>query len=194
MKTTIVGVLLLFAALMTRQASAHPHVWVDAKLSVVMEDGKATALDVSWLFDEFYSELVRGDFDQDRDGALSRTELDALVGVSAVALSAHSFFTHLRIGEERPKVAAVKEFYADDDGVQISYRFRVPLREPVDVVQTPFSVGLFDEGYYVAIELADKMIEVGDPACRMQPKEDLEQPLYYGLAYPTYYHLTCGSV
>lgn len=186
--------LLLLAVLGARSAAAHPHVWVDASLDLQMEEGRVTALDITWLFDDFYSEMVRGDFDQNGDGSLSQEELDALVGVSAASLSGHSFFTHLRIGDERVRVPAVKEFYAEDDGVQITYRFRVVLAEPVDLNETPFSVGLFDEGYYVAIELSDKQIAVSDPACRLVPKEALDQPLYYGLSYPTYYHVTCGSV
>ncbi len=187
--------LLLFSGLIVgRSAFAHPHVWIDATLDLEMEEGKVVALGITWHFDDFYSEMVRQDFDQDHDGALSQTELDALVGVSAVALSERSFFTHLRIGDEQPSVSAVKDFYAEDDGVQVSYRFRVVLPQPVDVNETPFAVGLFDTGYYVDFMLADKDIKVADTACRMAPKEALDQPLYYGVFYPTYYHLACGSV
>lgn len=186
--------LTLSVGLATRPAEVHPHVWVDATLNLEMTDGKVTALAIVWQFDEFYSELVRSDFDQDGDGALSQVELDALVGVSAASLSEHSFFTHLRIGDERPTVAVVRDFYIDDDGERVAYRFRVPLRQPVDVSKTPFAVGLFDEGYYVDIALQDSNISVQDPACRMVPKEALDQPLYYGMVFPTYYHLSCGSV
>lgn len=186
--------LLLLAVFTTRAASAHPHVWIDATLELEMQEGKLEALALVWHFDDFYSELVRQDFDQNRDGSLSESELDALVGVSAVSLSQHSFFTHLRIGEEQQAVTAVKDFYAEDDGVQVTYRFRIVLPEPVDVGETPFSIGLFDKGYYVDLALADKDISIPDPACRLVPKEALDQPLYYGIFYPTYYHLACGSV
>ncbi len=184
------GLLLLSAG----PVSSHPHVWVDASLDLEMEDGKVTGLAVTWLFDDFYSQLVREDFDQDGDGKLSQQELDALVGISAAALIESSFFTHLRVGEERPWVAKVKEFYAEDDGVQLLYRFRVPLREAVDPSEEAFAVGLFDEGYYVDILLDDQYISVQDPACRLEPKEALDQPLYFGMIYPTYYHLACGTV
>ncbi len=184
------GLLLLSAG----PASAHPHVWVEASLDVEMEEGKVTGFAVTWLFDDFYSDMVRNDFDRDGDRALSEEELDALVGVSAVALMGSSFFTHMRVGDEQRRIAAVEEFYAEDDGVQILYRFRVPLSEPVDPTETEFSVGLFDEGYYVDIAIDDAQITVADQACRMVPKEALDQPLYYGIIYPTYYHLVCGTV
>jgi len=193
MRAVLTLALTLLAALATRPAAAHPHVWIDATLGLEMTDGKVTALDIVWLFDEFYSELVRGDFDQDGDGKLSQRELDALVGVSAASLSEHSFFTHLRIGDDRPLVAAVRDFYIEDDGERVSYRFRVPLRQAVDVNETPFAVGLFDDTYYVDIAVADSKVEVPDPACRLVPKEALDEPLYYGMIYPTYYHLACGG-
>ncbi len=186
--------LLLLASFAVRPATAHPHVWVDSSLELEMDEGKVTGLAVTWRFDDFYSEMVRLDFDQNRDGSLSQKELDALVGISATSLSAHSFFTHLRVGDEQREVKAVKDFYAEDDGTQILYRFRIPLPEPIDVNETPFSIGFFDKGYYVDLTLADKNITVPDSACRMVPKEALDQPLYYGIFYPTYYHLACGAV
>jgi len=172
---------------------AHPHVWVQASLALVMQDGKVTALDVVWKFDDFYSALARDDFDKDRDRVLSQQERDALVGVSALTLAESSFFTHLKIGDERPHVPLVQEFYIDDDGANLTYRFRVPMTKPVDPTKTPFAVGLFDSGYYVDIDLAETRITVPDSSCRMVPKEALDEPLYYGLFFPTYYHLVCGT-
>ncbi|GAB5469124.1 MAG: hypothetical protein Kilf2KO_21540 [Rhodospirillales bacterium] len=185
---------LLFAVLaFGRPANAHPHVWVEASVELEMEAGKVTGLSIVWLFDDFYSELVRTDFDLDRNGSLSQQELDALVGVSAIGLSEWSFFTHLRVGGEVVPVRTVTDFFIEDDGVQMLYRFRVPLAEPLDPNVTEFSVGFFDAGYYVDIDLADKDISVQDSRCRLIPKEALDQPLYFGLVYPTYHHLVCVS-
>ncbi len=185
---------LLLSCLAAAPAAAHPHVWLDATLALEMEEGKVTALAITWRFDDFYSELVRQDFDQDGDGTLSQTELDALVGVSASSLTDFSFFTHMMIDGEQPAVKAVKDFYIEDDGTQVTYRFRVPLRQPVVANETPFAVGLFDKSYYVDIALNEQDISLSDPSCRMVPKEALDQPMYYGMIYPTYFYLTCGSV
>lgn len=193
MRVRLLLPVLLLALLAGPRAWAHPHVWVDASLTLEMQEGKVTGLAITWLFDDFYSELARSDFDQDGDGTLSQQELDALAGVSALNLSENSFFTHLRVGAERRRVPVVQGLYIEDDGVQLLYRFRVTLPTPVDPVATPFAVGLFDEGYYVDIALSDKEIQVQDSACRMVPREALDEPLYYGTYYPTYYHLVCGT-
>ncbi|MEO1192521.1 MAG: DUF1007 family protein [Pseudomonadota bacterium] len=173
-------------------AKAHPHVWVEAGVELIMKDDKVTALDITWLFDDFFSELARWDFDLDGSGSLSQQELDALVGVSATTLSESSFFTHLRIGEERPPVRLVRDFYIEDDGIQLLYRFRVVLPEPVDPAQTDFSVGFFDEGYYVDVDMRPEDMTIPS-GCQFIPREALDQPLYFGLFFPTYYHLVCAS-
>lgn len=175
-------------------AQAHPHVWIEATLGFVLEGQKVAALEITWTFDDFYSELVREDFDLDGDGTLSQQELDALVGVSAANLMEYSFFTHLKIGEETPRIRAVREFYAElrDDGL-ILYRFRVPLAEPVDPRRTTLAVGLYDESYYVDILLPPGDIAL-DPAsgCHTEARQDLVPPLYFGTFHPTYRVVTCG--
>lgn len=177
---------------LARPAAAHPHVWIEATLAPVFESERLVAFDVTWTFDDLYSELVRMDFDQDGDGTLSQRELDALVGISAANLVEYSFFTHLRIGTERPRVTRVQDFYAEPAGDLILYRFRVPLPQPVDPAVTPVAVGLFDETYYVDILLIERDIAL-DPAsgCAAHLEQDREQPLYFGTFFPTYAVLDC---
>jgi ABC-type uncharacterized transport system substrate-binding protein len=174
-------------------AAAHPHVWIEATLGIETIDGMVTAFDVTWTFDDLYSELVRQDFDLDGSGHLSQQELDALVGVSAANLMSYSFFTHLKVGEEQRRIIAVKEFYADvlEDGL-LRYRFRVALPEPVDPRATPLAIGLYDESYYVDILLPPNDVSLDlASGCRATPRQDLVEPLYYGSFYPTYLLLEC---
>jgi ABC-type uncharacterized transport system substrate-binding protein len=172
-------------------AAAHPHVWIDATLSYVVADGRVTALDVTWLFDDFYSAMVQEDFDGDGDGVLSQQELDRLVGLSAVNLSQYSFFTHVKIGSRRLNIRAVKEFYAEttDEGLTL-YRFRVLLPAPAE--PKDIAVGLFDDSYYVDVWLPEETVQA-PPGCRAVLEQDQNEPLYYGTYFPTYVHLVCGG-
>lgn len=186
---------LLPLVLAAAPAGAHPHVWIDASLQPQFQDGRITAFDITWRFDEFYSELVQQDFDTDGDGSLSQTELDALVGISATNLIDFSFFTHLKVGGEERKVLAVTEFYAEVEDGLVVYRFRVPLADTPDPRQTPVAIGLFDDSYYVEITLPKSDIHLDAASgCQARPAEDKDQPLYYGTYFPTYIHLECGGV
>lgn len=70
-------------ALCAQTASAHPHVFVDTKLKVVVDDnGIFEGIEVYWTYDEFYSLLLMADLglDLDGDGALTDAELARLDG------------------------------------------------------------------------------------------------------------------
>jgi len=182
---------LLLALILPLPATAHPHVWIEATLGYVVDDGKVTALDVTWLFDDLYSALVLEDFDNDADGTLSQQEFDLLVGLSAANLMSYTFFTHLRIGGEKHYVAAVKEFYAEvAAGDLILYRFRVPL--PAPTTPQDLAVGLFDDSYYVDVVLTEGDVQAPD-GCRVELAEEASEPLYYGTYFPTYVRLACGQ-
>lgn len=174
-------------------AAAHPHVWIEATLGIETAGGKVTAFEVTWTFDDLYSDLVRQDFDQDGDGTLSPVELDALVGISAANLMEYSFFTHLLVGQEERRITAVRAFYAEvlDSGL-VRYRFRVVPPEPLDPRAAPLAIGLYDESYYVDILLPPGDVTL-DPAsgCRAVERKDLAQPLYFGTFYPSYLLLEC---
>ena len=194
MRAFLLASWLLSAALLPRPAQAHAHVWVEATLAFVFEEQQLVALDVTWLFDDLYSLLVREDFDLDGDGSLSQQELDALVGISAANLVEFSFFTHIKIDGEKRPVWAVKEFYADVVGELVRYRFRVPLNDPIDPWTQRVSVGLFDDTYYVDIGLPPGDVTV-EPAndCSVTLENDETEPLYFGTYYPTYAVLHCGT-
>lgn len=195
MKPTALLLLLLLLLPAALPARAHPHVWIEATLGIETTAGKVTAFEVTWVFDDLYSELVRQDFDLDGDGRLSQQELDALVGISAANLMEYSFFTHLLVDGEARRITAVKEFYADllEDGL-LRYRFRVVPAEPLDPKATPVAIGLYDESYYVDILLPPRDVAL-DPTsgCRTVERQDLVPPLYYGSFFPTYLLLDCAG-
>lgn len=183
--------LLALLLLLPAPAVAHPHVWIEATLGYVTEDGKVTALEITWVFDDLYSALVFEDFDNDGDGALSQKELDLLVGLSAANLMAYSFFTHPKAGSEKQAVPLVKEFYAEvTENDLILYRFRAPLAAPV--APEDLAVGLYDDSYYVDIVLTEADV-TPPPGCRARLEQNQGEPLYYGTYFPTYVRLACDG-
>jgi ABC-type uncharacterized transport system substrate-binding protein len=49
--------------LMPCSASAHPHVYVDARVDVVFDDKGLAGFKVTWVFDEMFSNMIAYDFD-----------------------------------------------------------------------------------------------------------------------------------
>jgi ABC-type uncharacterized transport system substrate-binding protein len=89
--------LVALECLTARPAAAHPHVIVDTS-TVILHDaeGQVTALQHSWVFDEFYSTYATQGLDTDRNGQFSRDELAELTRVNLENLGQQSFFTVLR--------------------------------------------------------------------------------------------------
>jgi ABC-type uncharacterized transport system substrate-binding protein len=64
-------------------ALAHPHIFIETGLEVIFNDqGQATAVRVTWQYDEFYSLVIIEDrgLDPDFDGVLSEGEAQSLSG------------------------------------------------------------------------------------------------------------------
>ena len=59
-------------------ALAHPHVWIDTRIEVILDaENQATGLRISWTYDDLYSLYIIGDkgLDPDWDGALTPEEV-----------------------------------------------------------------------------------------------------------------------
>ena len=65
---------------------AHPHVFVDTDLEVVVEEGVVTGVNMTWAYDEFFTLLILEDMglDPDGDGLLTSDELKTLKGFDFV--------------------------------------------------------------------------------------------------------------
>ncbi|MBS0124625.1 DUF1007 family protein [Thetidibacter halocola] len=74
------------AACFCGPVAAHPHIFVDSALRVVVEDGLAVAVELTWTWDDFFSLLIFEDMglDPDADGVLTPQELVTLRGFDLV--------------------------------------------------------------------------------------------------------------
>ncbi len=63
-------------------AQAHPHIFIDAGLRLIVEDGRVTAVEVTWLYDELYTLLLMQDhgLDEDFDLVLTDEEVARMLG------------------------------------------------------------------------------------------------------------------
>ncbi len=74
---------IILSSITTPSLSAHPHVFVDTGLELIVEGrGQLTHVRVTWEYDEFYSLLITEDLslDPDGDGILTEAEITKLKG------------------------------------------------------------------------------------------------------------------
>jgi ABC-type uncharacterized transport system substrate-binding protein len=190
------GALLAFAG-RAEPVDAHPHVWIDAVVTFVFEDGQLVGLRHHWKFDEFFGSFVIEEYDADGDGAFDAAELGAIRAGAFSNLREFDYFTHLRINGAKLPLQEVSSFTARiEDGVLV-YEFAMPLPEPVDPGENSFAASVYDVEYYVEVLLDqyDPVRFEGIPSggCTYEIHEDAENPIYYGMVYPLAITLNCAT-
>ncbi len=157
-----VSALCLFAS----HVEAHPHVFVDTDLEVVVEKGVVTGVRMTWAYDEFFTLLILEDMglDPDGDGVLTDDELAQLKGFDFVTWPpgfegdlyfAQADGTKIELGHP------VSTSIAVTDGKIVSQHTRtVP-----DVVANDVEIRQYDPTFYVQYTLGDLSVSTG---CKSQ--------------------------
>lgn len=149
----VAGTLILSPA----PANAHPHVWISASSDVVFnDDGKVIAIDVTWVFDEFYSLTAVEGMDTDGNGGYDGDELQPLAQENITALQEYGYFTAITSGSDEVKPGVVTQYQSTYKDGELSLIFRVPLTEPLDPKKAKVSYRMYDPSFYIAIEYAPK--------------------------------------
>lgn len=152
-------------------AMAHPHIWVDAKTSVVFDSaGKIREIRHHWVFDEAFSAWAVQGLDTNGDHKVDSSELAELTDNYMQGLAEYDYYTFA--GEQDTK----NSLKFDSGAAQMSYTdsrltldFSLYPKEPI-TVQKAFEIQVSDPEYYVdfSFTLKDGAELVGAPSdCRV---------------------------
>lgn len=150
----LVGAALGLVAL-AAPAMAHPHILIDAKVSITFDDsGAVIGLRHDWAFDTAFSAWVIQGLDVNGDRETSPDELQALADENMTGLAEFDFYTYA--GDADAPMAFTpagdqRMVYADGH-TTLSYSLNAV--QPAPVGQR-FELGVYDPDYYVAITFVD---------------------------------------
>ena len=157
LKNTIC-VLVLSSALgisAANKAAAHPHEFVQMKVSLNFTDGSTvTGMRYTWLFDEFFSAYAVGPADEDGDGKPEQAGLDKLIREILGNIKPIDYFTKFDTQEFVPKLAAANPVSSTMIGRQLQIVFDVPFQKPVSAKENPFSFSIYDDEFYIAMNVS----------------------------------------
>lgn len=157
-------------AAMPAMAVAHPHVFIDAAVSLHYDaQGRLVAVDVGWLYDDLYSLLVVEDLglDPDGDGVLTPDETARLQGFDAGWDDDFAGDLYVLPAEGAAPVALARpvDFRASyRDGRILSTHRRV-LETPLDGAAGAV-VQVYDPSFYVDYTVAPRVTIRGRDDCR----------------------------
>jgi ABC-type uncharacterized transport system substrate-binding protein len=178
------------------RAQAHPHVWIDAFVEVVVDQGRVTSLRINWTFDPFFTGMASADFDADGNAELDQEEAAKLAANSAENLKDVGFFTHVWLNADPLDIAAAEDFSAWIEDGRLNFAFTVAMPEPIDPTQTILSISLYDPSYYIEVTLdpVDPLrFSGGEAPCLANVQPDPQRTIYYGLVRPDLMQLLCNT-
>lgn len=146
---------LAFAALLpATPVAAHPHIFIDTGLEVIFDgQGRAAAVRVAWVYDEFYSLMMLSDrgLDTDGDGKLTDAETVQLNGFDMQWDPDYQGDLYVLDGAGAPVTMGRPRDWTVtvQDGRIISTHVRA-LDVPQEVTEAPLVFQVYDPGYYTA--------------------------------------------
>jgi ABC-type uncharacterized transport system substrate-binding protein len=151
-------------------AGAHPHIFIDTGLALVVEDGMVTAVRVDWAYDEFYTMLLVEDkrLDADGDGLPEQDRLDAFAGRDVdweAGFPGHVVLT--RDGREVALAGPEHHAARFEDNRLITSHVR-PLAHPFPVAGPEVVARAYDPGYFVAYDVPQAPVVLGREGCEFE--------------------------
>lgn len=158
----------LLLALAAGPAAAHPHVWIDTGIEVILNDrNEATGVRISWTYDDLYSLYVVGDMglDPDWDGKLTPEEEAMLAGFDMKWVPGFAGDTYALIGGAPLDLSRPADWTASYAGGRITSTHLRTFAAPVPVVDVPLILQVYDPGYYVAYSIPSGPVVTGGKGC-----------------------------
>ncbi|MDP2124432.1 MAG: DUF1007 family protein [Parvibaculum sp.] len=149
----------LAGAIFTGPAAAHPHVWIDLKTEAHVDDeGRLTAVTVSWIFDEFYSAFALDGLEKP-GGDYKPEDLAALTVVNMTNLAEWNYFTEITQGGETAKFGEPRDAHStwNEKSGRLTLTFTLDLEDPRSAtVEAPAKFRVYDPTYYISIDYVEK--------------------------------------
>jgi polyphosphate kinase len=159
---------LSFLCLAAGPALAHPHVWIDTRVEVILnERNEATSLRISWTYDDLYSLYIVGDMglDPDWDGTLTPEEEAKLKGFDMEWIEGFEGDTYALMAGAPLKLSGPRDWtagYAEGKITSIHVR---DFAAPVAVAGEPLVIQVYDPGYYTAYSIPFDPVITGGTGC-----------------------------
>jgi ABC-type uncharacterized transport system substrate-binding protein len=143
-------------ALGTVSVAAHPHVFAEARLDVMLSpDGHSvSSLRHLWRFDDVFSSTVILEFDKNGDNKLDDSELATVRQTVYDSLGEYNYFQLVTANGKDVAMQKPDEFAALFENNQLIILFETRPSEPLKLSGT-IDFGVYDSTFYTAIDFLE---------------------------------------
>jgi nickel/cobalt transporter (NicO) family protein len=174
--------LALLLTLVATPALAHPHIFIDARATIVFNDaGEITGIRNSWTFDEAFSVWQTQGLDTNGDGITSPEEMQELADENMSGLAEYGFYTSAGEKDETLPMAAMDDARFVYENGRSTLSFGIEPQAPYRI-RDALEIAISDPEYYVAItfaDVSDVTLENAPQGCgvRLEPPKDMSEEI-----------------
>jgi ABC-type uncharacterized transport system substrate-binding protein len=136
-------------------AHAHPHVFAEAKLNLVIgANGTVDKLSHVWVFDDVFSSTVLVEFDTNQDLKLDEAELKEVQTTIVDSIGEYNYFQTIQNNGAEVKMSRPPNLTAKMDDQTLVISFDSTPEKPLPLKGT-VSFGIYDPTFYTAIDFIE---------------------------------------
>jgi ABC-type uncharacterized transport system substrate-binding protein len=170
-------------------ASAHPHVFINDKVTIMFDGRVLQGIAFTWTFDEMFSNMILSDYDPKHTGHFDAAQVKAVKEGAFDNLENYHYFVALAIGKKPVGHFKIEQFTPSvTDTNKLVYSFFVPMKLSVQPAEQTVRLTVYDDSYYVAFDLLhldDVTVHAGpEVACSLSIEKTKVKPLWPGQYMP----------
>ncbi len=147
--------LAILFAVTSAPATAHPHVFAEARLDVVINpDRTVKSLRHLWRFDDVFSSTVLVEFDTNSDLKLDDAELQEVANTVFASLAEYNYFQVVTADGQDVAMQPPPTLMANFEHEQLIILFETSPKEPLKLAGK-LDFGIYDPTFYTAIEYVE---------------------------------------
>lgn len=158
--------------------SAHPHVFIDSRVSLHMTGSEITYVRAHWTFDRFFTQMVMMDFRLDPSGTFAAEQIREVEQGAFRNLENYDYYTHISVDNTPVDIDAIENFHAslNSDG-RLVYRFDIPLRVDLARADRRIEISMYDESFFTDMIFADDYFAV-DGSTQVRYRSELTHDVH----------------
>lgn len=144
--------LFLFALTSASAVPAHPHAWIDLRVTLAFDASQALpTMRQEWAFDPSYSQLLLEEIDHRQPGLTLQEALQIVGGRLLGNLRGHDYFTEFLVGSDRLEIPDATAADLVWEGERLILRFELPLADVLPGAEPVFSYRVYDPSYWIEV-------------------------------------------
>ena len=180
---------LLLGVLCASPVLAHPHVFINNKMTLLFDAGTLKGMSFRWEFDEMFTAMILADFKPQADGTFPPKVASGIKTFAFDNLENYHYFLVFYEGKKQLAKIKIEQFTPSvTSDKKMVYSFFVPLDLPVTAAEQTVRVTVYDDSYFVAFDIMhveDVTVTRGqDVSLGLSVEKEKVKPLWPGQYMP----------